>query len=104
MLKKSKSVKSEYRVNITAGVSAHGSGHPPILDDISPATRIGIAGNLSLRMIVNEIKVNINTTLKLFINNDMKYIEKGSKIAIRIFLFFDIVRSLSPIASKKPLF
>lgn len=104
MLKKSQRVKPEYRVNITAGVSAQGRGQPPILDEIRPATRIGITGSLNSRTIVKEIKVNISITLKLFINSDTAYIVNGSIIIIKSLFPFDAFSSLSPKIFNKPLF
>ena len=104
LFRKSNRVKSEYRVRITAGVSAQGSGHPPILDYINPAIKIGVTGNFNCLIIVKDMKVNNKTTLRLFINNDVAYITKGRTIIINIFSPFERLISLSPIAFNSTLF
>lgn len=44
LFKKSSSVKSVYKLSTTAGVSAQGSGAPPILEPIIILTRRGMVG------------------------------------------------------------
>lgn len=103
-VRKSVKLNPEESVKITAGVSAQGSGQPPIFEAIKPETKIGKGESFNFIDNSRHIKVNNRITLKLFMKSEVKYMTKGKKIYINVFLPLEISRNLSPIYLKNELF